>query len=121
MKRAAWVAVAIVTLAGAFFIGISPARTYVSQRRHINAAEQRLTVLQEQNAKLSQQVGRLHTDAEIERLAREQYNLVKPGEEAYALLPSADDPVPLAASRPAVAAKDKGFWSDVWDGITFWS
>jgi cell division protein FtsB len=34
----------------------------------------------------------LHTDAAIERLAREQYNLVKPGEEAYAILPARPAP-----------------------------
>ena len=29
----------------------------------------------------------LKTDEEVERLAREQYNLVRPGEESYAILP----------------------------------
>ena len=47
-------------------------------------AEKQASLLAEQNAALDARVKELHTDAEIERLAREQYNLVKPGEEAYA-------------------------------------
>ena len=43
-----------------------------------------------------------HTDAEVERIAREQYNLVRPGEEAYAILPGPADPT--AGSRRAAAS-----------------
>jgi cell division protein FtsB len=122
MKRAVWITVAAMTLVGAFFLGVSPARTFIAQRHELSQSEQRLAILKAQNEKLSQRVDRLHTDAEIERLARERYNLVKPGEEAYALLPSPEDPAPAApASRPPAPPKGKGFWSQVWDDVTFWS
>jgi hypothetical protein len=42
----------------------------------------------------------LQTDAEIERLAREQYGYAKAGEEVYHLLPEARDPVRVPDSWP---------------------
>ena len=52
-------------------------------------------MLEDRNDELADRVDGPGTDAEIERLAREQYHLVYPGEEAYALLPAA-----AAAARP---------------------
>ena len=79
-----------------------PTRTYVAQRRGMDAAQQRVKVLSEQNRELAARVKRLNTDSEIERLAREQYNLVRPGEEAYALLPEApfSKPAPTTTVPP---------------------
>ena len=45
-------------------------------------------MLRAQNAAYEERIERLQTVEEIERLAREQYNLVFPGEEAYAVLPA---------------------------------
>ncbi|HZQ88211.1 MAG TPA: septum formation initiator family protein, partial [Acidimicrobiales bacterium] len=72
---------------GMLFLAVFPARTYLQQRHSLSAANARLHVLAKQNAALDKQISKLHTDAEIERLARQQYNLVRPGEEAYAILP----------------------------------
>ena len=52
-----------------------------------------LTVLNSESERLEERIALLGTDAEIERLARENYNLVRPGEEAYAVLPP-PPPVP---------------------------
>ena len=101
MRRAAWPLVAAVVVVGVFFVAVFPTRTYVAQRRDRQAAETQLRVLDEQNRRLKERVDLLHTDAEIERLAREQYNLVRPGEEAYALLPEA--PFSKPAPKPAPA------------------
>jgi hypothetical protein len=83
----------------------------------LNAAEVRLRVLSAENAKLDQRRQQLQTDAEIERLAREQYGLVKPGEEAYAILPPKPGPAATTAPAPAPApAKKKAArpWWEVW-------
>ncbi len=66
---------------------VFPTASFLSQRRQIADAREELTVLDQQNKVLADQAAKLKDDDEIERLAREQYNLVKPGEEAYALLP----------------------------------
>ena len=120
MRRAVWLVLVGVVLVGAFFLTVSPARTYVGQQRNIAAAERRVEVLAAQNEKLATRVEQLHTDAEIERLAREQYNLVKPGEEAYALLPSAGS-TPTATVPPVAEAKpERSLPGKVWHFLTGW-
>ncbi|HVE47748.1 MAG TPA: septum formation initiator family protein [Acidimicrobiales bacterium] len=119
MRRTAWGVVASVILVGVLFVAVFPSRTYLAQKRSIALAERRVSVLSIQNEKLAARVQRLDTDAEIERLAREQYNLVRPGEEAYAILPSR--PAPRRENRRLPEPEDKGLLSRVWDGVTFWS
>jgi len=87
LPRALWPALVSVVLVGVLFLAVFPTRTYLTQRATTSAAEERLRVLREENTALEARIARLHRDDEIERIAREQYNLVRPGEEAYAVLP----------------------------------
>lgn len=73
---------------GVLAVAVFPTSTYLDQRADTSEAEQRLAVLRAQNAAYDERIERLQTVEEIERLAREQYNLVFPGEEAYAVLPA---------------------------------
>jgi len=75
-------------LCGLLAFAVFPTSTFLDQRAHTSEAAQRLEVLREQNAAYEARIERLQTDEEIERLAREQYSLVFPGEEAYAVLPA---------------------------------
>jgi len=98
------IAVASVVFVGFVFGAVFPTRTYLTQRREIASAAERLELFEAQNGKLQSAVDGLQRDDEIERLARSRYNLVRPGEEAYAILPVPAPPpvVPLpAARRPA--------------------
>lgn len=72
----------------ALALGVFPTRSYLDQRNEVSDAEQRLAVLKEQNAALADQLEQLSTPEEVERLAREEYNFVLPGEEAYSVLPA---------------------------------
>ena len=90
--------VAAVVLVGALFLAVFPTRTWLEQRRQRQAVAERVAVLEAQNRRLERRIRQLHTDQEIERLAREQYNLVRPGEEAYALLPAAERPAPTTTT-----------------------
>ncbi len=67
---------------------VFPTSTFLDQRANTTESEQRLAVLRAQNEAYKERIERLRTKEEIERLAREQYNLVFPGEEAYAVLPA---------------------------------
>ena len=67
---------------------VFPTSTYLDQRADTSEADERLAVLRDQNAAYEERIERLQKVEEIERLAREQYNLVFPGEEAYAVLPA---------------------------------
>lgn len=115
----AWGVVASVVLVGVLFVAVFPSRTYLAQQRSIATAEERVAVLSVENDRLAARVQRLNTDGEIERLAREQYNLVRPGEEAYAILPSR--PARRAEKRRPPEQDDRGLLSKVWDGLSFWS
>ena len=76
-------------------VGVFPTRAFLDQRSATSQTEQRLAVLREQNKELSDRLDALKTPEEIERLAREQYNLVLPGEEAYSVLPAPLPPLQL--------------------------
>ncbi len=95
MSSKARVAVASVVFVGFLFGAVFPTRTYLAQRRAISAATERLNLFKEQNGRLEAEAGRLQNDQEIERIARERYNLVKPGEEAYAIVPVPKPETPL--------------------------
>jgi cell division protein FtsB len=123
MRRAAWPLTASVVLVGLLFLFVFPTRTYVAQRRGMDGAHQRVKVLSEQNRELAARVKRLNTDTEIERLAREQYNLVRPGEDAYAILPAPRPvtPTPQPAKATAKPKKSRGVVATVLDRLAFWS
>jgi cell division protein FtsB len=109
------------------FLGtfVFPTRSFLAQRSSIADAKEELTVLDRQNHVLADQATKLKDDAEIERLAREQYNLVKPGEEAYALLPATEATTTTTAvpatpppTAPTKAPDHRNLVRKAWDGFT---
>lgn len=82
--------------------GVLPARNYMSQRTEVVQLTEELAERRAANADLEQEIERLSTDEEVERMAREDFNLVYPGEEAYLILPAPpqSDPPEGAASTP---------------------
>jgi cell division protein FtsB len=78
---------AALALVGFLFAFVYPTRTYLGQRDQIRRAEERLAVLQRQTVTLERDTKRLQGDAEVERIAREQYGLVRPGETPYVIVP----------------------------------
>jgi cell division protein FtsB len=73
--------------------GVLPVGNWFDQRDEIVHLEARLREIQASNAALEAEIQLLQTETEIERLARRDFGLVYPGEEAYAILPQ-----PVAAS-----------------------
>jgi cell division protein FtsB len=111
LRRAVWPILASVVFVGVLFAGVFPTRTYLTQRSSTTRAEEQLRVLGQQNAELEHKASELQRDSEIERIAREQYNLVKPGEEAYAVLPPPapeGQETPHVTTPPPSAKKDDG-------------
>jgi cell division protein FtsB len=76
---------------------VFPTRSYLAQQRQVRDARHSVQVLREQNAKLAREAQRLQTDREIENLARSQFNMVLPGEEAYNVVPPEGSPTTTAA------------------------
>ena len=85
----------LVALVGLLFVFVYPTRTFLDQRDETNKARAQLAMLQAENARLAQESKRLSTDSEIERLARQKYGLVKPGQIPFVILPA-----PIATTLP---------------------
>ena len=120
-KKLFWPLVGSVVIVALLFLFVFPTRTWFHQRDEITAAEKRLQVLDEQNQKLSARVNELQTDAEVERIAREQYQLVRPGEEAYAILPAPGAPAEeeIASIDEALEPADPPpWWKRAWNTLT---
>jgi cell division protein FtsB len=98
-RRAGFVAGGACAL-GLLAVGVFPTRTFLQQRAATSESQQRLAVLRQENEAMQARIDRLQTPEEIERLAREQYNLVFPGEEAYAVLPTPLPPLDLPTVWP---------------------
>jgi cell division protein FtsB len=98
------VVVAFVIFIAILFGAVYPTRTYLAQQRDLRAAHRTLALFKRQNGHLETEAKRLESDEEIERIARARFNLVKPGEEAYAVVPVPPKPGdPVAAPPPAPA------------------
>ena len=80
--------VASVLCVGVLFVAVFPTRSYLAQRASVHQAQRRIDAIDRENQRLQRQARRLTTPDEIERLARAQYGLVRPGEQAYAILPA---------------------------------
>ena len=91
-KRVMGPALVVLVIVGILFVAVLPTRTLLQQRRDTKAATAELKELRGRNAQLEERARRLHDPREIEQLAREQYGLVRPGEEPYVVLPAPPPP-----------------------------
>ncbi len=70
------------------FVFVFPTRSYLAQRRQVAAAEHDVAVLRDQNDMLQAEADQLQTPDEIERMARQQFHMVRRGERAYLVMPA---------------------------------
>ena len=115
MRRRLWVVLVTLAFVGVLFLAVFPSRTFLAQRASLSRAQHQLAVLDEQNSLLEERVRLLQDDDEIERLAREEYHLVRPGEEAYVVLPS-PEPKP-AAPADAHPPDDRNALRRAWEWV----
>ncbi len=83
-------AVAAVVCIGLLFVVVFPVRSWLDQRASLAESQHQLDVLRQQRRSLERESQRLQSPAEIERLARARYGMVRPGEQAWAAVPGAD-------------------------------
>ena len=70
------------------FLFVYPTSSFLRQRDDLNRARERLEVLRSETTRLDDATKKLQSDAEVERIAREQYGLVRPGEQSYVVIPA---------------------------------
>ena len=120
LRRVATLVAGIVMVVGLFtVVGVLPMSTYTKQRRETLAIDQRLNGVRADNDRLRSEIRRLRSDGEVQRLAREQFGMVLPGQEVYAI-PSlrVDAQVGSTAPPPTMArVRRSGFWGRI---LFFW-
>jgi len=112
MRLSVKIGLGLLVLLGALYLFVLPARTYLAQKHDIALQEQTIAALRSENSKLAAQRAALQDDTTIEQIARQQYGLVKPGQQAFMVLPSSVRAVAPArpAHRPAPWYAPLEFW-----------
>ncbi len=93
-------ALGAVVLLGVLLLTVFPTRTYLDQRSSIAASKSELAELDAELAELDARVAALDSPEEVEMLAREQFGMVRPGEESYVVLPAPAPPVEIPPGWP---------------------
>ena len=99
--------------------GIFPFRQIIADRRTVSLAQEKLLALRAENSHLEAEVTALGTDAEVERLAREQFGLVRPGETVYVVVSPEGEEAPETQTEPTLDRPgEQPWWRDLWDFLT---
>jgi cell division protein FtsB len=120
--KAKWLASVALVLVAFYLLAVTPLRTYVQQRSQMAEAEQRYEVLVETNKQLEERALQLQSDAEIKKLARERYELVEPGQQAFAVMP----PSPaITQNQQGVLEqsldRDRSVAERIWNAVNLWN
>ena len=87
----------VATLLGVMLLSaLYPLRQYATQDAHVNALVRQAKALDAKIASLKEQQHLLQSDDEIERIAREELGMVRPGEVAFAIVPRHGAPKPAS-------------------------
>ena len=108
-----WALLLLVALA-VTMAGIFPFRQIIGQQRAVELTVQKHEALASENDRLQEEVDLLQSDAEIERIAREDFGLVREGEVGYVVEWIETEPAP--PPDPALPPPDPRAWYEkLWD------
>ena len=97
---------------------VYPLRQYVSQQDRIGRLEAKQQALAAENARLETERKRLQDPAYVQQLAKRDYHVVAPGEEAWVV--TGTPPAGDAGQRAAAAEPEKPWYKRAWQGLTGW-
>ena len=86
-RRLSLLGVTLAAVAAALTLGVVPFRDWLEQRERTADLQAQVDEVDAVNREYEDRIDALNTDEEIERRARSDYNLIQPGEEAFAVLP----------------------------------
>jgi cell division protein FtsB len=98
---------------------VYPLRQYVTQRDRIERLQAKQRALQAENERLERERARLRDPAYVQQLAKRDFHLVEPGEEAWVMrgTPPAATAPPAA---PATPAPKQPWYKRAWQRFTGW-
>ncbi len=111
-----WSVVVATVLVALVLGGVFPFRQMIAQHRQVDATEAKLEALSLESERLEEQVELLNTRTELERMAREDLGMVRPGETSYAVeqIPAPVDPDPVEE----VSGDERSTLTRSWDFLT---
>jgi cell division protein FtsB len=89
VRRTRFMLLGALVLSAGILIAWFPAGALYQQRASLAGSQAQLAQLHSQDTALTQERKELSSNAEISRIAREQYQLVNPGQDAFEILPPA--------------------------------
>ena len=108
----------LVVTAAVVFSNVFPFRQILAQQELVQQKEQTLAVLQEENARLAVAAEYLQTDQGVEKIARQDFGYVRPGEVAYVVVAPPGDPGVVAPPPDPIEDIDRVWWQGIWDFLT---
>ena len=81
-----------------------PARTYLAQKQDIAVQERTIAGIEGRRLQADGREPALQGAPTIEQIARQEYGLVKPGQQAFMVVPARTKPAPVAPPPPRHAA-----------------
>ena len=109
-------------LFGLAVAAVYPLREYVAQLNRFVALETKHRALQAENDRLAREQARLRDPAYVEQLAKRDFHMVHPGEQAWQLTgtPPAVGSTPARPAAPA-PKPDRPWYERAWDRLTSWA
>lgn len=100
IRRLAYISIVAVSLFSLMLLGVIPVQEWFEVRDTKDELLVELAKVEELNESYRISIDALKTDEEIERIARSEYNLVKPHEEAYYVVPVSSEDIKIPGIWP---------------------
>lgn len=107
---------AVVVVGG--LAGVFPFRQILASDAAVELSERKLEALRDENRRLEHQIRALQSTEEVERLAREEFGYVMPGEVGYVATPLPGDDDDLRSDVAGLEDDTRPWWRTVWDFLT---
>lgn len=91
-------AVALIVMIIAAFLFVYPTQSLLAQQRAFNAKRREVAAVLAENQRLAAETRRLTLPSEIERVARQRFNMVRKNEQAFSVVEKT--PKKVAATKP---------------------
>ncbi len=116
-RRGSFVAVLLLVGLAIVLAGVFPFRQLIAQERLVDNTRAKLDALVVENEAIQNQIDAVQSPTELERIAREQYGMVRPGETSY-IVELDGGPVPRAVVDQEQVLDSRSLLQRVWDFLT---
>ncbi len=113
-----WWLMLVVFVVAVAAVGVTPLRQIAAQNRQVDDVRAELAELEVANRALSERAAALETEEGVERLARERFGFVRPGDRLYSVDTEGLALPEQAATELVVPEAEPNIFTDVLDFFT---